>query len=318
MGEFQPSFQSIVFALHALLGGRYSITAVYTVLFYDWLISLDKEVTFIHPAPWNAVKGAYLFCRYYPLLMSPFHLYGFLGDHTERVCNSYYHALYATLLPTMMSAQFILMLRAYAFSGRRRSILVVLSSVFTGVVGIVIWMLCKHLELTSLFIIERRSGCFVTSDQPHDGTVRGIGAYHLGIISVASALFDFLNMSVVVRHCIKQRSTLGPLGQSFLKQGVIVYLVMTCINTITIGTYFTSHTAYQGIGSWFAYILPSTLSCRLVLMLRRKASPTDTELHDQLSHMVDEALEMILVEEPPTGAPRGPARSSSRASRVQS
>ena len=30
-----------------------------------------------------------------------------------------------------------------------------------------------------------------------------------------------------------------------------------------------------------------------VLMLRRKASPTETELHVEYSHMVNEALEMI-------------------------
>jgi hypothetical protein len=30
-----------------------------------------------------------------------------------------------------------------------------------------------------------------------------------------------------------------------------------------------------------------------VLMLRRKASPTETKLHDQYSHMINEALEMM-------------------------
>ena len=34
-----------------------------------------------------------------------------------------------------------------------------------------------------------------------------------------------------------------------------------------------------------------------VLMLRRKASPTETELHVEYSHMVNEALEMIPVVE---------------------
>jgi hypothetical protein len=33
-----------------------------------------------------------------------------------------------------------------------------------------------------------------------------------------------------------------------------------------------------------------------VLMLRRKASPTETELHVEYSHMVNEALEMVPVE----------------------
>lgn len=35
-----------------------------------------------------------------------------------------------------------------------------------------------------------------------------------------------------------------------------------------------------------------------MLILRRKASPTETELQDQFSQMVDEALEMVIVEPP--------------------
>ncbi|KAH9022325.1 hypothetical protein EDB85DRAFT_1996344, partial [Lactarius pseudohatsudake] len=51
--------------------------------------------------------------------------------------------------------------------------------------------------------------------------------------------------------------------------------------------------------SLFAYILPSALACRLVLMLRQKASPTETELRLEYSHMVDDALEMIAVDRCP-------------------
>ncbi len=36
-----------------------------------------------------------------------------------------------------------------------------------------------------------------------------------------------------------------------------------------------------------------------VLMLRREASPTDTDLHVRFSHMVNEALEMIPMESYP-------------------
>ncbi|KAI0304466.1 hypothetical protein B0F90DRAFT_1258583 [Multifurca ochricompacta] len=313
MGRLLPTLHLIAAALNALRVGRYSIVAAYTVLFYDWIISLDKEVALIYPAPWNAVKGAYLFCRYYPLAIAPFHFWGFLADHDQGVCQSHYHALYACIMPAMLSAQFILMLRSYAFTGRKKIILAILSASFFGLSGYVVWVLGKQLN--------QRSGCFATSNQPTHDSVLEVGAYHLGIISVLTALFDCMNVFIVVQHCIQERSTLGPLGQSFLKQGVLVYVIMTILNTLTIGTYFTSHLLHQGLGSWFAYILPSALvmlsaslprvfadltdhdlalqSCRLVLMLRRKASPTETELCIQYSHMVDEALEMIAVEPVP-------------------
>jgi len=299
MGPLLPTLDLIFSALHSVTVGRYCIAAAYTILFYDWIISLDHEIALIYPAPWNAVKIAYLFCRYYPLAVSPFHLWGFIGDHTEGVCNVSYHALYACMMPTTLSAQFILMLRSYAFTGRRRPILVALSISFFSLVGYVVWVISKQLSLTALFMITERSGCFATSNQLGPGAVQSIGAYQLGIISALTTFFDCLNVFLVIRHCIRQRSTLGPLGQSFLKQGVLVYVIMTALNALTMGTFFSSHLLTQGLGSWFAYILPSALSCRLVILLRRKARPTETELHIQYSHMINEALEMIAVEPRP-------------------
>ncbi len=55
----------------------------------------------IYPAPWNVVKGAYLFCRYYPLAIAPFHFWGLLGDHEQRVCESTYRVLFACAMPTV-------------------------------------------------------------------------------------------------------------------------------------------------------------------------------------------------------------------------
>jgi len=312
MQHLSPTLQLIWAALHSLVIGRYSITAAYTVLFYDWIISLDEEVAFIYPAPWNMGKISYLFCRYYPLVVSPFLFWGFLANHEKTVCKAYYRALYACTIPTMLSAQLILMLRSYAFSGRRRPVLVVLSISFFSLVGFVVWVVSKQLDLTALFMIRERSGCFATSNQPVSDAVRTVGAYQLGIISVLTAVFDCINVFIVIQYCVREvreRSALGPLGQSFLKQGVLVYVIMTALNALTIGTYFTPHLLSQGQGSWFAYILPSALSCRLVLMLHRKASPTETELHIQYSHMIDEAIQMITVERPPEAATESSALS---------
>jgi len=119
-------------------------------------------------------------------------------------------------------------------------------------------------------------------------------AYHIGLISILSTLFDFLNVSIVVWHCVK-RGTLGPLGKSFLKQGMLVYLAMTALNVLTIGAYFNSYLVQRGFGgaAMLAFGLPSALACRLVLMLRREAAPTQTELRLEHSHMVNEAIEMV-------------------------
>ncbi|KAI9443177.1 hypothetical protein H4582DRAFT_1168181 [Lactarius indigo] len=134
---------------HRLLNLDTSLRPGMRLLILTSAFRLDQEVTFIHPAPWNAVKGAYIFCRYYPLAIAPFHFWGFLGDHEQPVCESYYHALYVCTIPTMLSAQFILMLRAYAFSGRKKKVLAVLSITFFGLVGVIIWVMSKQLTRLS-------------------------------------------------------------------------------------------------------------------------------------------------------------------------
>ncbi|KAH9032827.1 hypothetical protein EDB84DRAFT_1578472, partial [Lactarius hengduanensis] len=323
--------QLLLTGLNAVAAWRYSMIAAYVVCFYDWLISLDQEVALIYPAPWNGVKAAYLFCRYYPMAIAPFHIWGLVGNHEERVCESYYQILYACSMPTLLSAQFILMLRTYAFSGRKTRVLVVLSIAYLGLAGVIIWVLSKELTLAPLFSFTKRNACFAISDEPniavlaasvlHGTRVPAPIAYHMGMISVLATIFDCLNMFVVLWHWVRGGDTFGPLGKSFLKQGMLVYVVMTALNALAICAFLrlvvnlndhpdrsqptrSCHSTYlvrHGLAatSLFAYILPSALACRLVLMLRQKASPTETKLRLELSHMIDDALEMIAVDRCP-------------------
>ncbi|KAH9057517.1 hypothetical protein EDB87DRAFT_1631235 [Lactarius vividus] len=303
--------QGLVSGLTAVATGRYSLIATYVVCFYDWLISLDQEVALIYSAPWNSVKAAYIFCRYYPMAIAPFHLWGLVGNHEQRVCESYYHVLSACAMPTLLSAQFILMLRTYAFSGRKTRVLVVLSITYLGLVGIIIWVLSKELTLAPSFFFTKRNACLGISDEPNitvlaasvlqGKSVPAPIAYHMGMISILATFFDCLNILIVLWYWFRGRDTFGPLGNSFMKQGMLVYVVMTALNTLSLCGFLSSYLVHRGLasGSVFAYNLPSTLACRLVLMLRRKASPTETKLRLEYSHMVDDALEMIVVDRCP-------------------
>ncbi|KAH9054017.1 hypothetical protein EDB83DRAFT_1154758 [Lactarius deliciosus] len=303
--------QLLVLGLNGVASVRYCMIAAYSACFYDWVISLDQEVAFIYPAPWNSVKAAYLFCRYYSMAIAPFHIWGLVGDHEQRVCESYYHALSACAVPTLLSAQFILMLRTYAFSGRKTWVLIALSITYLGLAGLIIWVLSKELTLAPLFLFTKRNACLAISDEPDVAVLAAsilqgksvpppIG-YHMGMISALATFFDCLNMLVVLWYWVQGRDTFGPLGKSFLKQGILVYVVMTALNALSLRAFLSTYLVRHGLAgsSMFAYIMPSALACRLVLMLRRKASPTDTKLRLEYSHMVNDALEMIAVDRCP-------------------
>jgi len=56
------------------------------------------------------------------------------------------YKLLFTLVSVVSSA--VLMLRTYAFSGRKKKVLAVLSIAFLGLVGVIVWVMSK--ELTRL------------------------------------------------------------------------------------------------------------------------------------------------------------------------
>ncbi|KAH9060650.1 hypothetical protein EDB87DRAFT_571095 [Lactarius vividus] len=261
--------QMLVSGLTAVAVWRYSMIAAYVVCFYDWVISLDQEVALVHAAPWNGVKAAYIFCRYYPMAIAPFHLWGLVGNHEQRV------------------SQLILMLRTYAFSGRKTRVLVVLSITYLGLAGFIIWVLSKELTLSPLFFFTKRNACFAISDEPNitlaglavgGNRVRPPVAYHVGMISVLATFFDCLNIFVVLWHWLQGRDTLGPLGKSFLKQGILVYVVMTVLNTLAICAFLSSYLVRHGLAasSLFAYTMPSALACRLKRLRPRQNSVLNT------------------------------------------
>ena len=98
-----------------------------------------------------------------------------------------------------------------------------------------------------------------------------------------------------MQHVIKDRNMRGDLYQTILKHGFLYYLATCTLNIVTMGFYFScvpsdflsevisltppyqsdrSQRTLNGIASWFAWILPSMLSCSLLLALRHAPNVT--------------------------------------------
>ncbi|KAI0322004.1 hypothetical protein OF83DRAFT_1167912 [Amylostereum chailletii] len=319
-------------ALTSVGAARYTLVAIFL---YDWAVwyvlhlttpsctSLNQfhvrrgfstEVELVHRSRWTPVKAAYLFCRYYPILVGPLFLWAFILDHGEQLCMDVFRPIYFCLIPVQMAPQLILVLRAYAFTGRKRGTLILLGFCLFSLFAASTIVFAHDLVLsTPLFEAVERSGCFAMTDVGSD-----IGGWHLGAIFSGVFVLDALNVFIVIRHSIKDRATLGSLGEAFLKQGVIVYVCMTVVNIVSAVMYYIPARELNGIGSWLAWLLPSVLvnpvptlfrathvtdvstrgpsqACRLVLVLRRKASPTQSEVMHQMSVMVNQALELVPV-----------------------
>jgi len=293
-GDLPMSIQEIIdIGAESLLIGRYSVTAVYVVQVYDWLLLLDDEWELIHQARWTSVKAAYLFCRYYPLLVFPVYMWAWLGDHTEEVCDKIIHPLYAFLVPFHLCPQAVILMRTYAFTGRSKYVLAMLLSAYLAFFSAYTWLFgSQFIVIKDLYLLFGNSACFANDKHAEDGQAfsskRGV---RTGLVTLGSFLLDVLMMGVIFVHCLRIRSTQGSLGRTFLKQGLGVFVVMSALNLLVASIYLGQNRQFDGVGIPFLMVLSPILVCRLVLKLRRTVSPSETEELRQQSCLVREAFE---------------------------
>ncbi|PFH52904.1 hypothetical protein AMATHDRAFT_138693, partial [Amanita thiersii Skay4041] len=89
------------------------------------------------PSP---IKYVYLSCRYYPLLTWPIIMWGFVGNHDPNFCIRMVHVLYILLIPYQLTSQVVMILRSWAFTGRRISVAILLGISYVILVGAEIWV----------------------------------------------------------------------------------------------------------------------------------------------------------------------------------
>ncbi|KZV63487.1 hypothetical protein PENSPDRAFT_757921 [Peniophora sp. CONT] len=276
--------------LQSIVNTRYMLVAAVVLAVYEWLLNLGWELQLIHRSRWTLVKAAYLFSRYYTLfVLSPYLLWIVVADHSLVTCEKHFRAPYLLMLPSIISAQMILMLRTYAFANQRRWVLWTLAVSLIGVIVGTIVIVLKYLELVTVVfdLFGGKSGCFASTNLTEHFS------FDMALIFVLIFCFDALNIAIIVGHVLKDRNMRGDLYQTVLQHGFFYYIATCTVNIISTASYFAPERTLNGFASWFAWVLPSMLSCSLVLALRHVSSPTQTDFMFRVDAAVDDALEMM-------------------------
>ncbi|KAJ8507120.1 hypothetical protein ONZ45_g10478 [Pleurotus djamor] len=279
-------------ASYALTIGQYSTVAVYAVQVYEWLLNLSEEVELIHQAHWSSMKIAYMICRYVPLLTCPVYLWAWLRDHPPELCAKVVHPLYGFLTCYQLSAQGVMLIRTYAFTGRKLSVLLMLLACYLAVMGTEIWLFSSRFVFPEeLYVAFGTSGCFANDAGAQSGSLFDPHrvAIQSGCVLLGIFLLDVIMTATIIVHCIRIRSTQGALGKAFLAQGLVAFLVMSAVNLPSAVLYLRGDRLYNGLGLPYLF-LSDVMACRLILLLRRKVKPTETDLLDEQSRIVREAL----------------------------
>ncbi|THV03818.1 hypothetical protein K435DRAFT_238694 [Dendrothele bispora CBS 962.96] len=274
-----------------IASARYSAIAVYTLCVYDWILSIADEYKLIWKAPLTTMKTAYLVCRYYPLLIFPVYLWVWLNNHSQDFCQRALHPLYGAITIFPVSAQAVVLMRTYAFTGRERKILYSLCACYLSLAGAEIWLFGYWFILeSSAFQLFGKSGCFA-----NDSGAVGL-EFHYGsatascVVLFAAFLMDVLMMGTVFMHCLRNRSFEGALGKFFVLQGFAAFVVMSALSLTAAITYAQTARQYDGVVMPFLLMVPDVLACRLILSLRKRVSPTESFFIKEQSRLIRDAL----------------------------
>ncbi|KAJ7777372.1 hypothetical protein B0H16DRAFT_955814 [Mycena metata] len=278
------SSADLALTIDTIRATRNGYLAVNWLISYEWLATLPEEVELIYPSRWNSIKAAYLLCRYYPLLVWPLIVFGYVANHSAQTCAKWTHIISAAQLPMQILAPGVMLMRAYAFTGRSVRVLVFLLSFYTALVGIAVWFFCFSIVPLSSITFEDLggTGCFPDYTR-HGGTGR------LVLTIGASAGMDLISLLFIAIYCVRARSARGSLGRTLIHQGVGAFAVVLIIHGGALGLYLSP--PHGGFGIPYILVVPNLIACRLILNLRRKARPTETEIRRQNSILVEKAFE---------------------------
>ncbi|KAF8560075.1 hypothetical protein OG21DRAFT_1400902 [Imleria badia] len=240
----------------------------YAVVVWDWIISLPREWRFIWKTTWTPVKVAYLFCRYWVIVVVPYLLYAFVTNHTQEVCEKIYKIPVALAMWNQVGSESVLLIRTYAFFNRNVYLLLGLVCALAGVVAYQLYVDASQMILLT-FVTPPYGPCFPAS-KPHS-------AHLLGFF-IAPLLFDTLVTAMTVWKAFHIRIRNGgansKLIQTFLREGVFYYILISIANLINGIFYLQPRQVISALNIPLSVMMAPLLACRLILDLRERGAET--------------------------------------------
>lgn len=260
---------------------------MYAVVLWDWIISLPREWQYIWKTSWTPVKAAYLFCRYWVITVVPYLLYAFVNNHSLETCQKIYkvsHLIICNLCSLIVLLQIpvalamwnqvgsesVLLIRTYAFFNRNK---IVLAGLLCALGGMIAYQL--YVDTSQMIVLPflnppfNEGPCFPIS-KPHSAHLLGFFIAPLGFDTIVTF------MTICKAFYVRRRNG-GPssrLIQTFLREGVFYYLLISIANLINGIFYLQPRQAMSAINIPLSVMLSPVLACRLILDLRERGSET--------------------------------------------
>ncbi|EJD49481.1 hypothetical protein AURDEDRAFT_161587 [Auricularia subglabra TFB-10046 SS5] len=258
--------------------------ALYALTVYDWLIwylsslasnaladprrrhlSLEQEISLVLSPGLSPAKLAYLLSRYWPLLTYPVGIWVNVMDHSHAECGRIFKAPMLVQVGNFVGAALIMAIRVHAFTGQRMSVAILLTASIVVIVMYQLWVAATQAGLAP-------RGCYVVDIGP---------AKHLSGYLLAPMLFDCMAMLFILIHALRaipRHLWIASVHtRVFLRDGLGYFLIIFALHAFNAAMSFQPDEAISGVGIPASILLPSILTCRVVLNLRAAVAQEDEE-----------------------------------------
>ncbi|KAH8111212.1 hypothetical protein DFH11DRAFT_1616026 [Phellopilus nigrolimitatus] len=262
-GQGIQTFDAVSLAHYRI--SSYLDAGTFTILIYDYMITLSSEMRLIWPMPFKSpAKILFLLTRYMPFFDMSILFRSYLGIHTPEYCVTAYRSIGWLLIAGFITAEAILVLRTWAVWERSRAIGIGLAIWF-----IVIWG--TNLAITDMFMNTMKvsplpagfSGCEVTAGSP--------------IIVVDWILLVVFDSGLLVLMVIKSIQRYNFHGHSLLfktvyRDGTVFYIYLLGLTVANIIVMMTLPDDLKTVLFNFERVIHAILTERILLSLRSLAN----------------------------------------------
>ncbi|KAJ6518199.1 hypothetical protein C8R47DRAFT_1232260 [Mycena vitilis] len=242
-----------------------------TVLAYDWLCTLDQEMTHLWNQPLSMGTMIFVLNRYLPFVDIGIGVAGIFTHNSPEICLTLNKFIGWLDVIGVLISEVVLMLRTFAIWERKRAVVVSLS-VLAFCLAIPMFVV-GQLELDSLVYFSRGQGCELAKASP--------------IILLAYVMLMVLETTIFVLTVIKAyrdlRRTRQPWIRQFYRDGILFYVYLLAMSLANLVVPIISPPEYK---NWLLSpqrVLHSVLCTRVLFFIRghsRLGGPVETEARD--------------------------------------
>jgi len=231
--------------------------AVFAVAVWDWLIQLPIERQKIWKADWSMIKILYLICRYWNIATQTFVVVLLNGSWSLDSCGVAVHWECGFLATIIASVAIILLFRTWAIWGKSRIVLAILLPLYLGEVST---MLALTVRMPIAVPLPSNGPCLMASKSQS----------WVVTVWILMFVFDATTSALMVYKCwdILKVGAATRIIHVFMRDGVIYFFAVTCLNTLNVAFWIQSNKHIQGINTYMALSMSSICCCRMVLNLR--------------------------------------------------